>query len=536
MAPHPPDPIGLPLTAMLATVVVTLALSMLVVCRQRRVVRRSLRTRVPGAPAAVVPVPIGGGPAPGYKRARPAPVVVLDAAQRHAPNGPADDLSRRARRRLHGTVAAYVVAGLAVGLVEGAVWLGAGRADIEPRDLLGLAVLFAWPLLPTVLTIVAAPRPARVAAWAGYGVLVPLLMIGTGVTPTETAALVGGVVAPPVVVLFALSGRGVRAVGPFLVVPVLVTATGLLLYPWAAQWAVRLGASAEVGAVLAALGAGALGITGAAHLMRGVRRYARKRAGDQMVTISQWWLFATAWHSVVLIPAGVRPALAVWTAHLVFLLVLATALRLRPRPSDLPRRLLLLRPLGAQRHRDALLHRLDAHWRHIGTVATVPEPGLASAALEPHEFLDLLRGRPSRRIVETSGELRYRAAEFDQDPDPDGRYRAGELFCRDDLRREALWVLLRRTDCVLLDLRGYARGHAWATDEIARLAELAPLGRVVVLVDDETDQYALRATFDRARTAENRADGALRLLRARDGRIDLATVLDQLAVDGPRAV
>jgi hypothetical protein len=479
-------------------------------------------------------MPVGGGPAPVYRRARPAPVVLLDAARRHAPKGATDDLWRRARRRLHGTVAAYVVAGLAVGLVEGAVWLDAGRADIEPRDLLGLAVLFAWPLVPTVLTVVAAPLTARVAAWAGYGVLVPLLMIGTGLTPAETAALVGGVVAPPLVVLFALSGRGVRAVGPFLVVPVLITVTGLLLYPWAALWGVGLGASAQVGAVLAALAAGALGIAGGAHLVRGARQYARKRAGDQMVTISQWWLFATAWHSVVLIPSGVRPALAVWTAHLVFLLVLATGLRLRPRPSDLPRRLLLLRPLGAQRRRDALLHRLDAYWRHVGTVSTVAEPGLASAALEPHEFLDLLRGRPGRRIVDTPGDLRYRAAEFDQDPDPDGRYRAGELFCRDDLRREALWLLLRRTDCVLVDLRGFTRAHAWATDEIARLAQVAPLYRVVVLVDDETDQYALRATFDRARTTEDRTDGALRLMRARDGSIDLGTVVDQLAVDRAR--
>ena len=97
---------------------------------------------------------------------------VLDMAHRPAPGSPANDLWRRARRHLHATVAAYVVAGLACGLVDGAVWLVAGRVEIGPRNLLGLAVLFAWPLLPTVLAVLAAPRSTRVWAWVGYGVLV----------------------------------------------------------------------------------------------------------------------------------------------------------------------------------------------------------------------------------------------------------------------------------------------------------------------------------------------------------------------------
>ena len=180
--------------------------------------------------------------------------------------------------------------------------------------------------------VLAAPRSTRVRAWVGYGVLVPLSTIGTGIAPSVTATLVGLVVVPPAVVLLALSGRDVRAVGPFLAVPVLVTATGLLLYPSTALWAVRFGTSPEVGTALAVLAAGALGVAFTAHLVRSARQYARKRAGDQTVTISHWWLLATVWHSVVLIPSGIRPALAIWTAHLAFRLVLAAAMRLRPRP------------------------------------------------------------------------------------------------------------------------------------------------------------------------------------------------------------
>lgn len=265
MAPHPPDAFGLLLAATIATIVVTSALSLLVLWRHRRAVGRSLRSRVPGLPVAPVPA---GGQAAAHHRVRPAPVVLLGTAHQQTAGGPANEMWRRARRHLHATVAAYVVAGLVCGLVDGAVWLAAGRVEIGPRNLLGLAVLFAWPLVPTVLAVLAARPSTRVRAWVGYGVLVPISTIGTGITPGVTATLVGVVVVPPAVMLLALSGRDVRAIGPFLAVPVLVTATGLLLYPSTALWAVRLGTSPEVGTALAVLAAGALGVAGAAHLVR----------------------------------------------------------------------------------------------------------------------------------------------------------------------------------------------------------------------------------------------------------------------------
>jgi hypothetical protein len=163
---------------------------------------------------------------------------------------------------------------------------------------------------------------------------------------------------------------------------------------------------------------------------------------------------------------------------------------------------------------------------------------LVAAALEPHEFLDLLRGRQARRFIGSPGEMRGRVAELDDQPDPDGRYRVGELFCHDDMWRTALQELLRHSDCILLDVRGFTRRHEGVTYEITQLAQLVPLSRVLVLVDDDTDQYFLRATLDRARTgidpATPDAGGSLRLLRSHGGRIDTATVLQQLAAPGGR--
>src|SRR5690242_11805945 len=174
MAPHSPDPLGLLFAVATATIVVTSAVSLLVSWRHRRAVGHSVR-RTTGAPVA--PVPAGAQDA-SYVRVRPAPVVLLGTAYRSDPRGSADDVWRQARRRLHGTVAAYVVAGLTCGLVDGAVWLTAGRVEIGPRNLLGLAVLFAWPLVPTVPAVLAATRSTRVWVWVGYGVLVPISTIG----------------------------------------------------------------------------------------------------------------------------------------------------------------------------------------------------------------------------------------------------------------------------------------------------------------------------------------------------------------------
>ena len=287
----------------------------------------------------------------------------------------------------------------------------------------------------------------------------------------------------------------------------------------------RFGASPDVGTALAVLAAGR-SASPVRTSVRTARQYARKRAGDQMLTISQWWFFAAAWQSVVLIPSGIRPALAVWAAYVAFRVVLAVGMRLRPRPADPPRRLLLLRTFGARRHSEALLRSLGAYWRHVGTLSMIAGTDLVSAALEPHEFLDLLRGRLARRFIGNPGELRGRVAELDDQPDPDGRYRVGELFCHDDMWRAALQELLRRSDCILLDVRGFTRRHEGVTYEITQLAQLVPLSRVLVLVDDDTDQYFLRATLDRAHRG---AGGSLRLLRSHGGHIDTAAVVGQLA-------
>jgi hypothetical protein len=539
MPPHLPDPSGPLAVALLATVLVTPVLSLLVLWRYRRAVGRSMRVTAQRrrAPAPGSPVPAGVAARP-HVRARPAPVVVLDETHRAGSGtGPADDLWRHARRRLCTTVAVYTAAGFAFGVVVAAVWLTDANDEIGPRNLLALTVLFAWPLVPTLLAVTAAALPAQLLAWAGYVVLLLLATAGTGLTLAGTGVLVAILIGPAALVLVALGSRPVRTVGPFLAVPVLLTVAGLLLWPELVLWARQIGTSVLTSQLLGVVAAGLLGLVGFTHLAWTARQYARKRAGDQMLTISQWWFLAAALQSLLLIPSGLRPALAVWAAYLAFRVVLAVGMRLRPRPTGPPRRLLLLRTFGAPRRSEALLRRLSAHWRHVGPVSMIAGPDLAAAALEPHEFLDLLRGRLARRFVANAYELRRRVAELDDEPDPDGRYRVGELFCHDDMWRPAMQELLRRTDCVLLDARGFTRGPEGVAFEIAQVVQLVALDRVLVLVDDTTDRFFLRAVVDRARldAVVPDAGGSLRLLRSPAGRLDAATVVAQLGRAGHAA-
>ena len=286
--------------------------------------------------------------------------------------------------------------------------------------------------------------------------------------------------------------------------------------------------------MIAVVGAILLASLGFAHLAWSAREYAVKRASDEMLVISQWWFLGAVWQSMLLAPAGLGVVLSVWAAYVVFRLVLVVGLRLLRPPEGPPLRLLLLRTFGAQRRSELLLRRLGAHWRHLGPVQMIAGTDLVSAALDPHEFLDPLRGRLARQFIGDAGELRQRLDDLDEDPDPDGRYRVNELFCHDNAWRPVLRELARRSDCVLLDVRGFTPGHRGATYEIQQLAQLVPLDRVLLLIDGTTDHPFLRATLDQAwqlldPASPNRRHGSWHLLWAPPTDLDVQVLVGRLA-------
>jgi hypothetical protein len=117
---------------------------------------------------------------------------------------------------------------------------------------------------------------------------------------------------------------------------------------------------------------------------------------------------------------------------------------------------------------------------------------LASSKLEPHEFLDFLRGRLTRYFISNDEQLERRLEQIDLLPDFDRRFRVTEFFCFDDTWRLALRRLIHRCERVLMDLRGFSPNHAGCVFELQTLINDVPLDRILLLVDSSTDLPYLR--------------------------------------------
>ena len=65
-------------------------------------------------------------------------------------------------------------------------------------------------------------------------------------------------------------------------------------------------------------------------------------------------------------------------------------------------------------------------------------PDLVESTVEPHEFLEFLGGRLSRRFVRSDADVERRLEARHSGTDPDGRYRVNEFFCYADTWQYAM--------------------------------------------------------------------------------------------------
>jgi hypothetical protein len=107
-----------------------------------------------------------------------------------------------------------------------------------------------------------------------------------------------------------------------------------------------------------------------------------------------------------------------------------------------------------------------------------------------------------------------------------------DFFCYDDTWQTVLSRLADESDAVLMDLRGFTPQNRGVTHEINVLVDDVPLGQVVFVTDDTTDEGFLRQTVQEAwnRTradSPNRssAPGQLHLFRFTGARGDLRRLL-----------
>jgi hypothetical protein len=156
--------------------------------------------------------------------------------------------------------------------------------------------------------------------------------------------------------------------------------------------------------------------------------------------------------------------------------------------------LLLLRVFSLGQRSERLFDRISTIWLRNGSIGLIAGPDLVTSTVEPHEFLDFLGGRLSRQFVQSDADLEQRIAHMDIRPDPDGKHRVNEFFCRSDTWQMTMRRLMDRSDAVLMDLRSFSKRNQGCIYELRQLFNTIAVDRVILVIDESTDRIFLETT------------------------------------------
>lgn len=444
-------------------------------------------------------------------RSRPLEVVMEDAAEMGAVGNCDAQLVRGALTGPWRNGIVYASGGLAFAAVmTGAVMLAEQGEPPAYTKYAALLWTYLWPAMIALLLTAAYSHAQRAWIVAGYLAVVAALAVIAMARNAEARpwdlllfwSPGGGI---PMLLALAFLLRAVRSVGTPVATLMLTGAIGAhLAAGWIGAGEDGVRGSATAGGVLAIEGYGLfiglvlfgflLAMIGGWLLVRWVcRRYDRKLLGEQALIVDSMWLLFAVAHSVDLMFYGsgwvvfalVAFAAYKLVAHAGFTLLSAVAL------PALRRHLLLLRVIGSGRRSESLFDDLRNLWQHVGSVTMVAGPDLITRMIEPHEVLEFLTGRLSRRFVAGRADLEERLQLLDDRQDPDGRYRLNEFFCHDSTWQMTVRRLAMTSDAVLVDLRGFEARHLGCTFEIGALIGSVSLSKVVFLTDAGTDHALL---------------------------------------------
>ena len=265
-------------------------------------------------------------------------------------------------------------------------------------------------------------------------------------------------------------------------------------------WAIRLGMNGVF--LLIALPMGWLAWL---RLRRLAADYAAKRFSDAQLLARMWWLMLVATISLDIMLGRAMPLFAL-------LLALAaigafapvnqwTMARfgVRARAAARPvQTLLLLRVFGYTARTERLFDRVAARWRLIGPVTMIAAPDVTARTIDAGDYLRWLTGRLDESFVTSRDNLDARLAALDLQPDPDGRFRINEFCCRASTWQATVVELMARADAVIMDVRGMTTAQRGCEFELQQLAQRMAAQRIVLVVDQTTDQAILRSALGRS--------------------------------------
>ncbi len=506
----------------------------------RRAVLKSMRARASSLTNEPDPLVTSSSP---HQPAQSSPELsVVDAASRIPTGAGAAALYAEVLRAPWRTAAVYIVAGACYALILSVAALVSNGLEIVPLRLLTLFWIHFWPIVLTANLVAAATRRAKFATVVLY-FLIFAAIIAVSLANSPEGSLGPLILAwiiydlPATLLLLTFLNRRVRAVGPLVLIFMIVAVLGsqlalsiLAVSDEIIRALVSVVSIFGLGAYSVILGLSLFGFflvwpVGWLILLLIRRMYERKKVSDQSITLDAIWLMFGFDNSLLLASNG-----AIWAG---LRLLSSKTKRTKKSPS-----LLLLRVFALGKRSERLFGALATHWRHVGSIELIAGPDLATTTLEPHEFLDFLTGKLGRRFIDGPQALDRRRSEMDTKPDQDGRFRVNDFFCHEDTWKMVLSRLVKESEVVVMDLRGFTSQNKGCVYEVNELINVAPLGRVVFVIDETTDGHFLletvRQSWERMKpTSPNRlsTSGQLALFRSTGSRSgDLPHLLRALSV------
>jgi hypothetical protein len=493
---------------MLVAGVLTLCVAAVALAIFRRTIERHM-----GGMAG--PTPPGASEPDARPRRAPKVPLAIQVESSALPGGSAGPDDRIVRR----LALAHAMAGLAFAIVAAVLLLLLSGMKIAPIRTAVVTRAYAWPVVPVLGLLVGPDRRAQGQILLYYfgGLLVlcvaaslvadPFTVAGIRVPGFLVPAFLWTVRAAPSLFLLLFLNRAVRAIGPvaFPFFAVALAGTYVSLEILANESVLRAaGVFAQhsgIGGHATFWGVASIGLlAGSWPAWRAAvflsDRYAAKRFSNLTLIASTIWLLASlllasslaAETGAVGVAAALLPFVA-WKITLnAGLRPLAEAARARPAAH-----LLLLRVFGFGSRSQRLLDVLGARWRVLGSIDLIAAPDLAARTVEPATFLEFVRGRLGRLFIYTSSDLDQRFATIDRKPDPDGRFRINQLFCSGEIWKLAVTRLMGGASLVVMDLRGFGPEHRGCAFELQTLLDSVPLTRLVLLIDNSTNQDFLRS-------------------------------------------
>jgi hypothetical protein len=406
----------------------------------------------------------------------------------------------------------YLAAGAAYALIMTAAWfLATHDLQIGPIKALFIFWNFYWPAMLAVILVAAKDRAQKIWIVLGYVAIFAALVVALLARNPEftwkQAALFWIIEnGPGTVLLYLFLMRRIRSVGPLVLVFAIIALLGAQLaisLLWASE--ARMLTAVKVGA---ALGLGGSGVF-VATLLLGLllfavfawlvlrwigARYSAKKFSDESLTVDVIFVLFSIIASVDLVFEHWTWIATGLVAFVAYKVVARIGFRLLPGTSS-PKPLLLLRVFALGKRSEPLFDAVRKAWLRGGVIAMIAGPDLVTSAVEPHEFLGFLSGKLARTFVRDDADLNRRVAAIDSRPDPDGRYRVAEFFCRADTWQPTMRRLVADSDAVLMDLRTFSALNQGCVYELGRLLDAIELNRVVFVTDKSTDRSFLEATL-----------------------------------------